>query len=147
MQCPHYKMSQIIEHTGIVNSIEGNIIRVLIIQESACNACHAKGACSASDQDEKIIEVENSDPTFKVGDGVVLYGQRSIGLQAVLLAFVIPFILILFTLLVLRPFVSSEAISGTLALSVLIPYYIILSFFKNKLKAKFQFFIRKESAD
>lgn len=147
MQCPHYKMSQIIEHTGIINSIEGNLIRVLIIQESACNACHAKGACSASDQDEKIIEVENSDPSFREGDHVVLYGQRSIGLQAVLLAFVIPFILILLTLLLLQPYVSNEAISGTLALSVLIPYYIILSFYQKKMKAKFQFFIRKESIE
>jgi len=137
-------MSQIIEHTGIINSIEGNIIRVLIIQESACNACHAKGACSASDQDEKIIEVENSDPSFHVGDAVVLFGQRSIGLQAVLLAFVIPFILILLVLIILRPFVANEALSGTLALSVLIPYFLILSFYNKKLKAKFQFFIRKE---
>jgi len=137
-------MSQIIEHTGIINSIDGQLIRVLIIQESACNACHAKGACTASDQDEKIIEVENSDSSFHVGDAVVLYGQRSIGLQAVLLAFVIPFVLILLTLLVLRPYVASEALSGTIALSMLAPYYIILSFYKKKLKAKFQFFIKKE---
>jgi sigma-E factor negative regulatory protein RseC len=140
-------MSQIIEHTGIINRIQGHIIDVLITQQSACSSCHANGACSAADKDDKIIEVENSDPTFKVGDRVMLYGQRSMGLQAVLLAFVIPFLLILLSLFVLRFYVASEAVSGTIALSTLIPYYIILSFFNKKLKSKFQFSIKRDTLD
>ena len=140
-------MNKVIEHTGIINHIEGNHIQVLIIQQSACSACHAKEACISSDQDEKIIEVDCSDPAFKVGQSVTVYGQRSMGLQAVLLVFVLPFILILITLLVLSSFVFNEALSGILALIVLIPYYIILSLFNKQLKSKFQFYIKKEPAD
>ena len=66
--------------------------------------------------------------------------------RAVLIAFVIPFLLILISLFILRSYVSSEALSGTIALSVLIPYYIILSFFNKKMKTKFQFHLKKEFA-
>lgn len=138
-------MSQLIEHSGTINHIQGHLIQVLITQESACSSCHANGACSAADKDDKIIEVESSDPTFKVGDRVMLYGQSSMGLRAVLLAFVIPFLIILLTLFVMRLYVANEALSGTIALSTLIPYYVILSFFNKKMKSKFQFFIKKDT--
>lgn len=136
-------MSQKIEHTGIITHIDDEKIQVQIVQLSACSSCHAKGACSASDMDDKIIDVANNGKPFKVGEIVNLYGQSSHGLLAVLLAFVIPFLLILLSLIVLRNFTDNEAISGSIALAVLIPYYIILSLFNNKLKNKFQFFIEK----
>lgn len=138
-------MSQLIEHTGIINHIEGHRMKVLITQNSACSSCHANGACSAADKDDKLIDVESYDTTFQVGDSVVLYGQSSMGLQAVLVAFVIPFLLILLTLFVVRSRVDNEVYSGLTALGVLIPYYTILSFFNKKMKSKFQFYIKKES--
>lgn len=138
-------MSQKIEHSGIITHIENDNIRVQIIQVSACSGCHAKGACSASDMEEKFVDVVSSDKTIKVGDTVMLSGQSSMGFLAVLLAFVLPFILILVMLFVFRNFTTNEALSGTLALSTLIPYYIILSLFNKKLKEKFQFQIEKYS--
>lgn len=137
-------MSKLIEHSGTINHIQGHLIQVLITQESACISCHANGACSAADKDDKIIEVESSDSTFQVGDRVMLYGQSSMGLQAVLLAFVIPFLIILLTLFILRFYVANEALSGTIALATLVPYYIVLSFFNKKMKSRFQFFIKKD---
>ena len=136
-------MSEKIEHTGFVAHVNGNNIKVQIVQQSACSSCHAKGACSASDMEDKLIDVESSDTSLRVGDAVLLTGESSTGLQAVLLAFVIPFLLILIALIVLRSFTANEAISGTIALSLLIPYYIILSFFNKKLKSKFRFEVEK----
>lgn len=141
------QMSQKIEHTGVINQITGNHIRVSIIQQSACSGCHAKGACTAADMDEKMIDIESSDSSFKVGDMVLLYGQSSMGLLAVLLAFVIPFLLILLTLFVLQYYTTNEALLGALSLSILIPYYLILSLFNKKLKSKLQFFIKKDISD
>lgn len=143
MQCRHYKMSQKIEHTGIITHIDGTKIQVQIVQLSACSSCHAKGACSASDMDEKLIDVESNDLTLKLGDQVQLLGESSMGLFAVLLAFVIPFLLILLSLLILRSYTSNEALSGTIALGVLVPYFIILSLFNNKLKNKLKFTVEK----
>jgi sigma-E factor negative regulatory protein RseC len=138
-------MSQIIEHSGIVQHIEGKHIRVQIVQESACSGCHAKGTCTAADMKDKYVDVEADTSDFKPGDAVMLYGQSSMGLLAVLLAFVMPFILILITLFVLKSQTDNETLSGAIALSVLVPYFIILSFFNQKLKAKLKFQIRRKS--
>lgn len=136
-------MSKIIEHSGIIHQINGKHIQVQIIQQSACSGCHAKGACTAADMDDKYIDVETDQTDFKVGEPVTLLGKNSMGLFAVLLAFVIPFSLILLTLFILKQFSISEALSGSLALAVLIPYYLILSLFNKKLKTKLVFQIQK----
>ncbi len=94
--------------------------------------------------DEKFIDVESDDTSLKVGDMVDIVGESSTGLFAVLLAFVIPFVLILTSLFVLRDFVPNEAVSGTISLALLIPYFIILSLFNKKLKKKLQFKIEKK---
>jgi sigma-E factor negative regulatory protein RseC len=136
-------MSQKIEHTGIVTHIDGTKIQVQIVQLSACSSCHAKGACSASDMDEKLIDAETTDTTLKIGDQVQLTGESSMGLFAVLIAFIIPFLLILFSLFILRSYTSNEALSGTIALGVLVPYFIILSLFNKKLKNKLKFTVER----
>ncbi|NDV46545.1 RseC/MucC family positive regulator of sigma(E) [Paludibacter sp. 221] len=139
-------MSQIIEHTGKILTINGDTAKVLITQNSACSGCHAKSACTAADSAEKIIDAINiNNISLKAGDDVIIYGKRSVGLKAVLLAFVIPFLLILVSLFVLRAFIDNEAVSGTIALATLIPYYIILSLFRDKLKSDFQFYVKTSS--
>lgn len=137
-------MSERIEHSGFVTRVEGKNIQVQIIQMSACSSCHAKGACSAADMDEKFVDVESTDDTLRIGDMVNIVGESSTGLLAVLLAFVIPFMLILTSLFFLRNIVPNEAVSGTVSLALLIPYYIILSLFNKKLKRKLQFRIEKK---
>jgi len=137
-------MSQSIEHSGIVEQIDGDQIKVLIMQQSACSECHAKSLCSVADKKEKIIEVISSDPTLKVGDRVIIYGESSIGLQAVLLAFIIPFVLIFLALLIFQHFIENELMAGILAILVLVPYYLILFLSNKRLKNKFQFKIKKE---
>ena len=137
-------MAQLIEHSGIINKIDNYSIHVLIEQESACSECHASGVCNAADKENKIIEVERSDQQLQVGDKVILFGKQSIGLVAVLLAFVIPFVLILITLIILRATGTNESLSGGISLAMLIPYYSILSIFNKKLKTKFKFEIKKE---
>lgn len=136
-------MSEIIEHSGIIQNVNGKHIQVQIVQMSACSSCHAKGACSAADIDDKLIEVETERTDFTVGETVTLYGQSSMGLLAVLLAFVIPFVLILITLLILKAYTSNDALSGAVALGTLVPYYLILSRFNRKLKSKFKFQVKK----
>jgi sigma-E factor negative regulatory protein RseC len=134
---------QQIEHIGIVQHIEGNKAQILIVQQSACSACHAKSACTMSERQEKTVEVFIDDNTISEGDEVVIYGSSSIGFQAVFFAFVLPLLLVFLLLFILSFFMKNEAIAGLTALSVLIPYYLILSLFNKKLNKKFEFHIRK----
>ncbi len=134
-------MSKKIEHSGVVREINGTDVKVEIIQMSACSSCHANGACSAADKDEKIIDAVNENLSLKVGDPVIITGENSTGLLAVLIAFVIPFILILLSLIITGKFTQNEITSGLISLSILVPYFIIVSMFNKKLKKKFTFYI------
>ena len=137
------KMNGLIEHTGVVQAKgEGNV-EVLITQSSACSSCHAKGACTAADKSEKLVEAIVLDNNIAVGDVVVVYGQRKLGMKAVLWAFVIPFVVLFVTLLLLQKTELSEVLRGTISLATLIPYYVILSFFRESLKKEFCFYARK----
>ena len=84
-------MSESINHNGIIEKIDGGTVYVRIIQQSACSGCHAKSMCTASESKEKIIEVPDNSGKFHINEEVLLCGQSSLGLQAVLLAFVFPY--------------------------------------------------------
>jgi sigma-E factor negative regulatory protein RseC len=140
-------MGQLIEHSGIIDKIENNRIQILINPQNACSECLANGVCNPGDNGKKIIEFENFDSIFKKGDKVIVSGQKSIALQSVLIAFVIPFFLIFIILLILKSIHVPEIISGILSIGVLLPYYSILSFFNTKLKSIFKIDILKDNGD
>jgi positive regulator of sigma E activity len=86
-------MGQLIEHSGIIDKIENNRIQVLINQQTTCNECMANGVCNTVDKKKIIIEIENSDRIYKLGDKVIVYGQKSIAHQSVFFAFILPLLL------------------------------------------------------
>ena len=87
-------MSESINHTGFVEKIDGDTVFVRITQQSACSGCHAQSMCSASEKKDKIIEVPDRSGRFRINEEVMICGQNSMGLQAVLLAFVIPLVIV-----------------------------------------------------
>ena len=137
-------MQNTIEHQGVIISKDDKIARVKIEQTSACASCHVKSVCGASDKPEKIIDANIMDDTLKVGDQVTIIGQKSLGFQAILLAYILPFIVIIATLFIVNVFTTNEIIIGTCALASLIPYFIVLRLMRNKIQAKFQFYAIKK---
>lgn len=135
------KMTDIIKHRGIVENIDGSHIQVRIIQTSACSACSVKGHCNASESKEKLIDVyDTKASSYQKGEEVMLYGTTSMGMQAVLLAFGVPFLVLLITLFVaIRLTDGNELKSALIALLALIPYYLIIYVCRNKLSKKFSF--------
>ena len=91
-------MSDIIKHRGRVESIDGSHIIVRIIQTSACSGCSIKSHCNASESKEKLIDVYEVGASYQIGEEVVLCGTTSMGMQAVLLAFGIPLLILLLAL-------------------------------------------------
>ena len=139
-----HEMTNTIEHQGVIISIDGSIAHVKIEQTSACASCHVKSVCGASDKSEKIIDANIMDDTLKIGDEVTIIGQKSLGVQAVLLAYVLPFAMIVAVLFIANIFTVNELIIGTCALASLIPYFAILRLMRNKIQAKFQFYAIKK---
>lgn len=137
-------MQNTIEHQGVIISIDGKVAHVKIEQTSACASCHVKSVCGASEKSEKIVDANIIDASLKVGDQVTVIGQKSLGIQAILLAYVLPFIVIVSMLFIVNIFTTNELVIGTCALASLIPYFAILRLMRNKIQAKFQFYAIKK---
>ena len=117
-----------IKHLGIVENIDGLRLKVRIVQSSACSACSVRGHCSASEQKEKLIDVYNVDRVAcEIGERVMVVGATSMGMKAVLLAFVLPFVLVVATLfVVMRLSGGNEVVSALAGLGILLPFYLII---------------------
>lgn len=134
-------MADIIKHRGIVESISGSYMQVRIVQTSACSACSVKGHCHASESKEKRVDVFSAKaPSCRVGEEVMLYGTTSMGMQAVLLAFGVPFLVLLAVLFVaMRLTEGDELLSAVVSLSALAPYYLVIYMCRDKLGKRFSF--------
>ncbi len=131
-----------IKHLGIVENIQGSHLSVRIVQTSACAACSAKGHCSSADSKDKIIDIIDTAASWKVGDKVMVVGEMSMGMMAVVLAFVLPFVLLIVSLFLFMALMENELYAALLSLAVLVPYYFILWLNKTRLKQKFSFTIK-----
>lgn len=138
-------MADIIKHRGIVEKIEGSHVVVRIVQTSACSACSAKGLCNASESKEKQIDVYEVNPSYRIGEEVMLCGSTSMGMRAVLLAFGIPVLLLLAALFITMRVTDGDALlSSIVALLAVIPYYLVIYLMKDKLNKTFSFVIEKQ---
>ncbi|MCK9206193.1 MAG: SoxR reducing system RseC family protein [Salinivirgaceae bacterium] len=132
-----------VSHTGIAESVNGEKVKVRITSVSACASCHAQGACSAADQQDKIIDAINKGRTIQPGDWVTVLAKESAGMRAVLLGYLLPFVFVLATLIVCHIMGLSEGISGLFALAVLVPYYFVLYLTRNRIQKSFLFEIQQ----
>ena len=108
------QMNNKIKHSGIVESVEEGCVCIRIVQSSACSACKVAAHCTASESKEKMIEVSTSEASlYHKGDSVVGVLKAS----------------------------HSEGAAALSALGILIPYYVVLYLFRNKLKNKLNFSI------
>ena len=131
---------KIITHPGNIRSIENDKAEVIIMTSSGCASCEIKGSCSASEMEEKIIDVDIlQGQEFKVGDSVNVEMKQSQGNWAVLLGYVFPFLVVVISLITLTALNVNEGISGLISLSLLIPYYGIIYLSKGKIKQNFSY--------
>jgi len=88
-------MKDKIEHSGTIVSIDGNKVKVKILQAAACSGCKAKSMCTSSEQKEKYVDVIVSLPeSYSVGEEVSVCSALTAGKTAVRLAFGGPLVII-----------------------------------------------------
>ena len=132
-----------IRHEGVVLSTNGNMAHVEIVQTSACSACKARSMCMSSESQQKQMDVVMLEP-LQAGDRVEVEVRERLAWRAVLLAYILPFVVMMAVIAVLDYATDwSEAITGTLSLCAIALYYLILSAFKHKLQKQFSFTARK----
>ena len=173
---------KMIKHDGIIIALnEDGTALVRIVQTSACAACKAKAMCASAESAEKEMTVvllgengkvktENnstqsyttlydSTQSYHVGDTVEVMVQQKMGWKAVVLAYLLPFFVMLAVMFVgngllaigdgatglLGDEAKREAVLGTVALCAMAVYYLVLGMFKDKLQKEFSFTARKRA--
>jgi sigma-E factor negative regulatory protein RseC len=129
-----------VTHPGIVMQISGHIAEVMILAKSACSSCQVKGACNMAEMEEKRVFVElPPEHSFKSGQQVNVMMKQSLGNFAVFLGYILPFLILLLTLIVSISVGLGEGVAGLLALGILVPYYFVLYRLRSRLSRKFSF--------
>ena len=158
------KQREMIKHDGIIIALNGDgTALVRIVQTSACAACKAKAMCASAESAEKEMRVtllmDNGRPAgygvldadkplleYKVGDEVEVMVQQKMGWKAVVLAYLLPFFVMLAVIFMGNALWNvREEILGTAALCAMALYYIVLGLFKDKLQKEFSFTAKKKN--
>ncbi len=134
-----------IRHSGTISGRNGDTFFVTIASQSACSACHAKGVCQAGDMKEKVVEVQRTGRDYQNGQEVTLLLQESAGVKAVLYGYLLPFIVVMVTLVVAINVTGNEITGGLVSLAMLIPYYARLFLFRNRMKTTFHFTLEENN--
>jgi sigma-E factor negative regulatory protein RseC len=132
-------MEEKVLHAGIIQQVSENKITVVIVNASACSSCHASGACLASDMKEKEIEISHFSGNYHSGQMVNVVGRLSQGYRAAFYGYLLPFLVVFTTLILGVSVTKNEGLAGLLSLAILIPYYAVLYFFRNRIKRSFEF--------
>ena len=160
---------KMIKHDGIIIALnEDGTALVRIVQTSACAACKAKAMCASAESAEKEMTVvllgengkvktennstqsyttlHDSTQSYHVGDTVEVMVQQKMGWKAVVLAYLLPFFVMLAVMLIGNAiWAVREEILGTVALCAMALYYLLLGMFKDKLQKEFSFTARKKN--
>ena len=138
-------MSQIIEHTGTVDRVEGNVVTVRIVARSACGGCTARAACGMGESQEKLLEITTAEAaTFAAGDQVTVGVYRNMARMAVTLGYGGALaVMVVVLVLCSTVFGTSEAAAAGWTLAAVAAYYGIIWLCRNKIDRKIHFTITK----
>lgn len=133
-------MTNSIRHSGVVENVEGDCVKVRIVQTSACSSCKIAGHCTASESKHKIVDVyDKAHEGLNVGDVVVVVASQRTGMLSVLLSSVIPLLILVLVLFGAIALTGNEPMAALMGICALIPYYIVLYLLRDKIRSKLSF--------
>lgn len=135
-------MSNKIKHSGVVENVMGDCVRVRIVQTSACASCKVAGHCNAAESKEKIVEVSCANSAaYKTGQQVVVSASTEVAARALLLGFGLPFVVLVSVLFIVLQVSGNEALAAMSGLAALLPYYVVLYLFRGRIREQLSFSI------
>lgn len=131
-----------ISHEGVVVRTTGKgSADVEILAGSACSGCHVKSACSLGNTEVKIINVK-SDADLNPGDKVTVTMELSQGFRALMIGYVIPFLVLMAAFIAFTVAGAGELVSALTSFAAVGIYYFIVWLLRKKVEEKFEFKIK-----
>lgn len=132
------RLDRIASHSGRVVSTRQGWVEVQIEAVSACATCAAHSRCGFAESKEKKLEIPTRDwEKFHVGQPVEVHIDESRGLLAVWIAYVLPALLLLATIVSLSLAHLPEWAVVLAAFGVLAFYIAILYLRRHRVEKKF----------
>lgn len=131
-----------VTHTGFVKEIGKRGIKVGIVVQSGCASCQIKSACNMAEQSDKELEIDCNPEEYRIGQQVVVRLKASQGMNALFLGYVLPFLVLLAVMIIVSNLTADEGLIGIAALASMVPYYIALYLYRNKIKKKFTYVVQ-----
>ena len=137
-------MARLIEHSGVVDRVEGDTVRVKITSRSACGACSARQACGLAEAQDKIVAVATPEAgQYAAGREVMVGVRRSAGVRAVVLAYVGALVVLLAAFGAAKLLGGSDGQAVVAALGGVSLYYAVLWCFRSRIEHTIHFTITK----
>ena len=113
---------------GIIREIHEDYLLVEVTLQSACSGCHAKGMCYASQGQNELMKtlIQVPSNSFQIGEKVIVYTAAKLEKRAVLLAYLLPLIILISTLLVAYQITQHELVAALTAIILIAIYYIVI---------------------
>ncbi|MBP5650971.1 MAG: SoxR reducing system RseC family protein [Bacteroidales bacterium] len=129
---------------GIVRRLEGDKVWVEIVVSSACGGCAAKSMCNISEKKNEIVEALNlNGEELVTGDKVQIQMQETQAHRAVVLGYLLPFIVLIIGLFGCYALTHIEWLSALVAFGLTAIYYFILKMFDKRLAKEFTLYVTK----
>ena len=136
-------MGEHVSHPGVVVGVDDKNLEIEILSSSSCGSCGIKSACGVSEMQEKRVTVPRpEDREFIIGQPVKIIMNASQGNKAALFAYFIPAFLLVAIIVILSNLSVKEWLAALIGIGAIAVYYLVLSFFREKLRNEFTYEIR-----
>lgn len=133
-------MEERVSHTGVITSITSDELGIEILSSGSCGSCSIKSACGMSETREKHIVVPKPDgKEFIIGQPVKVSMTARQGGRAAVYAYLIPALLMIFTILIISQFSLKDWIAAVAGISAAAVYYLVLFLFRRKIRERFEY--------
>ncbi len=140
-------MAKVMEHEARIVEVypEERRVEAEMIVSSACGDCKAKAVCGSSSESEarRVSAYTEHPEVYKVGDEVTISIEQIMGYKAITFSYIVPLVLML-VVLALTHSRFGDLVAGLSALGACALYFVVLSFFRNRLERVIVFSVKKK---
>ncbi|MDR1006508.1 MAG: SoxR reducing system RseC family protein [Bacteroidales bacterium] len=129
-----------IKEKGRIIAVSSEEVEVLIERKAACVGCSARNACQSLDKKDQYLKIPTTNAaSFQIDEDVVVEIEQSLGIKAVIIAFVIPPIIMIAAIAILTLAFTgiNQSFIAIIALIVYAIYCFILYFLREKISKHF----------
>lgn len=130
---------------GVVRKVQDKRLWVEVVVSSACGGCAAKSLCNISEKKNELVEAVNvTGEEFSVGDTVRIQMVQKLANKAVVLGYLLPFVILVAGLFGCYALTHIEWLSVLVAFGLTAIYYLILKMFDKRLAREFVLHVTKQ---